>query len=61
MGALLGRIGREIGDRVEGAVALHELFRMSAADAGELLATSKALLEQWHATYMQVGGGWFIG
>ena len=56
MGALLGRIAREIGDRVEGAVALHELFHMAAADAAGLLRTSKALLEAWHATYMQVGG-----
>jgi len=54
MGALLARIGRDIGDRVEGAVVLQELFRVSAAEAGELLRTSKALLEQWHATYMQV-------
>lgn len=58
MGALLGRIGQEIGDRVEGAVVLHELFTMPAAEAGELLRTSKALLEQWHTTYMQVGSTW---
>jgi hypothetical protein len=57
MGALLGRIGREIGDRVEGAIALHALFTMPAAEAGELLRTSKALLEQWHSTYMQVSRG----
>lgn len=56
MGALLGRIAREIGDRVEAAVAPSELFRLPAAEARVLLATSKALLEQWHATYMQVPG-----
>jgi hypothetical protein len=54
MGALLSRIGREIGDRVEGAVSLGELFRMPAAEAGALLRTSRTLLEQWHSTYMQV-------
>lgn len=53
MGALMGRIAREIGDRVEGAIALHELFHMPAADAAGLLSTSKALLEAWHTTYMQ--------
>ena len=56
MGALLGRVGREIADRVEGAIVLHELFSMSAADAGQLLRTSKALLVQWHSTYMQASG-----
>lgn len=54
MGALFGRIAREIGDRVEGSIALHELFHMPAAEATGLLRTSKALLEAWHANYMQV-------
>jgi hypothetical protein len=53
MGALLSRVGREIGDRVEGAVALGDLFRAPAAEAGELLRTARALLEQWQSTYMQ--------
>jgi hypothetical protein len=57
MGALLGRIGREIGDRVEGAVMLHELFRMPASDAEALLRATKSLLEQWQATYTQARRG----
>jgi dynein heavy chain len=55
MGALFARIATELCDRVDGAVLLHQLFRMPAADAIDLLRVSKAVLESWQSTYMQVG------
>lgn len=55
MGALFARIATELCDRVDGAVMLHQLFRMPAAEAIELLRVSKAVLESWQSTYMQVG------
>jgi dynein heavy chain len=54
MGALFARIATELCDRVDGAVLLHQLFRMPAADAIDLLRVSKAVLESWQSTYMQV-------
>ncbi|WIA10356.1 hypothetical protein OEZ85_010548 [Tetradesmus obliquus] len=54
MGALFARIATELCDRVDGAVMLHQLFRMPAAEAIELLRVSKAVLESWQSTYMQV-------
>jgi dynein heavy chain len=54
MGALFARIATELCDRVDGAVLLHQLFRMPAAEAIELLRVSKAVLESWQSTYMQV-------
>uniref|UniRef100_A0A383W4S5 Dynein-1, subspecies f n=1 Tax=Tetradesmus obliquus TaxID=3088 RepID=A0A383W4S5_TETOB len=54
MGALFARIATELSDRVDGAVMLHQLFRMPAAEAIELLRVSKAVLESWQSTYMQV-------
>jgi dynein heavy chain len=37
MGSLFQRIAREIGDRIESAVDLRHIFRMSSSDAVELL------------------------
>lgn len=54
MGALMQRIAREIGDRIESAVDVKRIFQMPAAQALELLRVSKAVLESWHTTYMQV-------
>lgn len=54
MGALLARIATELCDRVEGSLALQTLFRMPACDAVELLRISKATLDSWQTTYMQV-------
>lgn len=52
MGALLARIAREIGDRVEAAVRPHELFASPAPEALALLRAARALLEQWQAAYL---------
>lgn len=54
MGGLFARIGVELCDRVNGAIMLHTLFRMPADEAVELLRVSKAVLECWQNTYMQV-------
>lgn len=54
MGALFARIATELCDRVDSSVMLHMLFRMPAAEAIELLHVSKAVLEGWQSTYMQV-------
>lgn len=55
MGAVFARIATELCDRVDSSVMLHQLFRMPAAEAIELLRVSKAVLESWQSTYMQVG------
>ncbi|KXZ49756.1 DHC2 protein [Gonium pectorale] len=52
MGSLFQRIAREIGDRVESAVDLRHIFRMSSTDAVELLKVCKSVLEHWLSTYM---------
>ncbi|PNH08033.1 Dynein-1-alpha heavy chain, flagellar inner arm I1 complex [Tetrabaena socialis] len=68
MGSLFQRIAREVGDRVESAVDLRHIFRMTSADAVELLkarcpglvaqtlggvwAVCKSVLEHWLSTYM---------
>nr|Q9SMH3.1 RecName: Full=Dynein-1-alpha heavy chain, flagellar inner arm I1 complex; AltName: Full=1-alpha DHC; AltName: Full=Dynein-1, subspecies f [Chlamydomonas reinhardtii]CAB56598.1 1-alpha dynein heavy chain [Chlamydomonas reinhardtii] len=52
MGSLFQRIAREIGDRVEAAVDLRHIFRMTSADAVELLKVCKSVLEHWLQTYM---------
>lgn len=57
MGALFARIANELCDRVNGAIMLHTLFRMPADEAMELLRVSKAVLECWQSTYMQVCWG----
>jgi dynein heavy chain len=54
MGGLFARIGVELCERVNGAIMLHTLFRMPADEAIELLRVSKAVLECWQSTYMQV-------
>jgi hypothetical protein len=54
MGGLFARIGSELCDRVNSAIMLHTLFRMPADEAIELLRVSKAVLECWQSTYMQV-------
>jgi len=54
MGNLFQRIAREIGDRVEAAVDLRQMFRMSPEEAVELVKSCKAVLEHWYTTYMQV-------
>lgn len=54
MGGLFARIGIELCDRVNGAIMLHAVFRMPADEAIELLRVSKAVLECWQNTYMQV-------
>ncbi len=54
MGSLFQRIAREIGDRVEHAVDMHQLFRMQPSDAVELVRTCRSVLEHWYTTYMQV-------
>lgn len=54
MGSLFQRIARDIGDRVEAAVDLRQLFRMSPTDAVELLKVCKSVLEHWYLQYMQV-------
>ncbi len=54
MGNLFQRIAREIGDRVESAVDMRQLFRMQPQDAVELVRTCKSVLEHWYMTYMQV-------
>jgi dynein heavy chain len=54
MGGLFARIANELCDRVNGAIMLHTLFRMPADEAVELLRVSKAVLECWQSTYMQV-------
>jgi dynein heavy chain len=54
MGGLFARIGVELCGRVNGAIMLHTLFRMPADEAIELLRVSKAVLECWQSTYMQV-------
>ena len=47
MGSLFQRIAREIGDRVEAAIDLRQIFRMLPSDAVELLRTCKSVLEHW--------------
>ena len=54
MGSLFQRIAREIGDRVEGAIDLRQLFRQSPQEAVELVRVCKSVLEHWYLTYMQV-------
>lgn len=54
MGALFARIANELCDRVNGAVMLRMVFRVPAAEAIEVLRVSKAVLEGWQSTYMQV-------
>jgi dynein heavy chain len=54
MGALFHRIAREIGDRVEAAIDLRQIFRMQPSDAVELIRACKSVLEHWFSTYMQV-------
>lgn len=53
MGSLFQRIAREIGDRVEAAIDLRQMFRMAPAEAVELLRVCKNVLEHW---YLQVSG-----
>lgn len=54
MGTLFARIATELCDRVDSVILLHTLLRMPAAEAVELLSISKAVLENWQSTYMQV-------
>ncbi len=54
MGSLFTRIGREVGDRVELAVDLRQIFKQSSQEAVELLRTCKSVLEHWYGTYMSV-------
>ncbi|KAL6757976.1 dynein heavy chain, N-terminal region 1-domain-containing protein, partial [Haematococcus lacustris] len=54
MGALFHRIARELGDRVEHAIDLRQLFKMQPTDAVELVRACKSVLEHWYTTYMQV-------
>jgi len=54
MGSLFARIGREIGDRVDVAVDMRQIFRKSPEESGALLRTCKSVLEGWYTTYMQV-------
>lgn len=56
MGSLFARIASELCDRVNSAIMLHTLFRMPAEEAIQLLRVSKAVLECWQTTYMQVSG-----
>ncbi len=54
MGSLFQRIAREVGDRVEAAMDLRQLFRTSPQEAVELVRVCKSVLEHWYMTYMQV-------
>ena len=54
MGSLFTRIGREIGDRVEGSVDLKQIFKVAPGDAVDLLLTCKGVMDQWYAQYMFV-------
>ena len=54
MGSLFARIGREIGDRVDAAIDIRQIFRQSPEDSVALLKTCKGALEGWYSTYMQV-------
>ena len=56
MGSLFQRIALEIGDRVERAVDLSQIFRMPPHESLCLLRACKSVLEHWYSTYMQVGG-----
>lgn len=60
MGSLFQRIAREIGDRVEGAIDLRQLFRQSPQEAVELVRVCKSVLEHWYLTYMQVSWSLFM-
>ncbi len=57
MGSLFQRIALEIGDRVEGAIDLRQLFKQSPQEAVELVRVCKSVLEHWYITYMQVRVG----
>lgn len=45
----------QIGDRVEQAIELRNVFRLAPEDAVALIRTCRAVLEAWYNTYMQVG------
>lgn len=54
MGSLFQRIAQEIGDRVEAAIDLTQIFRMPPQDSLKLLKACKAVLEHWYMRYMEV-------
>jgi dynein heavy chain len=54
MGGLFERIAGEVGDRVERAIDLAQIFKVPAQESVALISTAKAVAEQWYTTYMQV-------
>jgi dynein heavy chain len=56
MGGLFERIAGKVGDRVERAIDLAQIFKVPAQEAVALISTAKVVAEQWYTTYMQVRG-----
>ncbi len=55
MGSLFQRIAQEIGDRVERAIDLSQIFRVPPQEALSLIKACKSVLEHWYMRYMEVG------
>lgn len=53
MGSLFQRIALAIGDRVEAAVDMSQIFRTPPQESLALLRACKSVLEHWFSTYMQ--------
>uniref|UniRef100_A0A6S8LSH1 AAA+ ATPase domain-containing protein n=1 Tax=Dunaliella tertiolecta TaxID=3047 RepID=A0A6S8LSH1_DUNTE len=54
MGSLFQRIAQEIGDRVESAIDLSQIFRVPPQEALKLIKACKSVLEHWYMRYMEV-------
>jgi len=54
MGSLFQRIAQEIGDRVESAIDLSQIFRVPPPEALKLIKACKSVLEHWYMRYMEV-------
>ncbi|KAF5830619.1 hypothetical protein DUNSADRAFT_14266 [Dunaliella salina] len=54
MGSLFQRIAQEIGDRVENAIDLTQIFRVPPQEALTLIKACKSVLEHWYMRYMEV-------
>lgn len=56
MGSLFQRIAQEIGDRVECAIDLSQIFKVPPEEALKLIKACKSVLEDWYKRYMEVRG-----
>jgi len=54
MGSLFQRIAQEIGDRVESAIDLCQIFRVPPQEALKLIKACQSVLEHWYSRYMEV-------